>query len=136
MDNHIAYIFQDDLYKLQTSECAATVYSFAMGDPDRGETVPLALAEQLPPAPVAEETVAPEVWIDLCDFNRACDGAEIRVFIEDDEIGRVPLYTRQQPAIDVDALAEFIRDIDDEEYIPYHEFAQRICNWIEELQGE
>lgn len=192
MDKHTAHVFRDDLEKLQNSECAVTVYSVEMRDPDRGETIPLVVADQPPPAPVAEELSsepAGKVRDDAMMHNQAMvefyPGKRPR-------IGE-PVYTHPQPAVpegwklqliraytdgygagheatveggyvhiyqcdrdeyfaehmedwikdnaaappavpDVDALAEFIRDIDDGEYILYHEFAQRICNWIEEQQ--
>lgn len=40
-DSAVAHVFPDDLQKLKTSECAVNVYSVEMGDPDRGETLPL-----------------------------------------------------------------------------------------------
>ena len=37
----IAHVFPDDIKKLESSECTVNAYSVEMGDPDRGETVPL-----------------------------------------------------------------------------------------------
>ena len=37
----LAHVFPDDLERLRSSECAVNAYSVEMGDPDRGETVPL-----------------------------------------------------------------------------------------------
>ena len=37
----IAHVFPDDIKKLGSSECTVNAYSVEMGDPDRGETVPL-----------------------------------------------------------------------------------------------
>ena len=48
----VAHVFSDDLEKLESSECAVTAYSIEMGDPDRGETVPLYTKT---PAPVVPE---------------------------------------------------------------------------------
>lgn len=45
IDSAPAHVFPDDLERLQSSECTATVYSVPMGDPDRGETVPLFSAD-------------------------------------------------------------------------------------------
>jgi hypothetical protein len=36
-----AHVFPDDIKKLGSSECTVNAYSVEMGDPDRGETVPL-----------------------------------------------------------------------------------------------
>lgn len=45
IDNAPAHIFPDDLERMETCECTATVYSVSRGHPTRGETVPLFSAD-------------------------------------------------------------------------------------------
>lgn len=49
----------------------------------------------------------------------------------------IPLYTHPQPAVDVDALAEFIKNKYPISWeYGSRELAKQICNWIEEQQSE
>lgn len=154
MDKHIAHVFPDDLEKLQNSECAVTVYSVAMGDPDRGETVPLVLADQLPPAPVAEELSGePVAWMHDKDGRVDVIHKDVKKLLADWDATKqgtgegyyrklatvehytIPLYTHPQPAVDVDALANFIKNTYPISWeYGSHKLAEQICNWIEEQQ--
>lgn len=100
--------------------------------------------QELPLAPVAEELERPESGppAELIAEIRTSplDGTPMVRVLEHRDFpdGVHKFYSHPQPAVlDVDALAEFISNIEATyPQIRVSEFSTYICNWIEEQQNE
>lgn len=95
---------------------------------------------QLPPAPVAEEVSSDEI---LQDFDFIVEMARKGAGSFEDEVNLVLVSSNvryaigSKPAIDVDALADFIFEVSDWRVDwPHIALAKDICNWIEEQQND